>query len=885
MANKKIVGLTDKEVLESREKYGSNVIKEKPPQTFWQQFVEGFGDPMIRILCIIAVIMVVMWATGNGEWVEPVGTIIAVLLVNFVNAKVGVANDDAYAKLKASQKKETANTIRNGVVTVVEVDDLVVGDVIKLQSGDGILADGVLIDGHLAVDNSALNGEAEECKKMACEEGFKIPDTITGDTFVDKHSLFRNVTVVDGEGYMEVQKVGAETMAGKMAADDDGEEPETPLKLKLRVLADQISKVGYIGGILIAVAALFGYVHTVGGFAEWTSLGFAVCLKQFMQAVSVAISIIVCAVPEGLPLTVALVLMQNTGKMYKNNVMVRKSIGIETAGSMNILFSDKTGTITKGHLEVVNFFNGAGEIVDTTKTDSATAIKGNLNICIGNNTGAMYDSEHRVVGGNMTDRALVSFLGENIYKKVTSDESCAIIEQQDFNSANKFSQSQVANGKTYYKGAPEKLLAKAKKYLANDGTVKDINSAVVTAKMDELAGKAMRVLAFGYSEKPMVRDEINDDLVFIGFVGIRDDVRPEAKAAIEEVQGAGIQVVMITGDRKDTAVAIAKDASLITSEDDVALTSSELADMSDEDIVKILPKLRVVARALPTDKSRMVKICQSQNLVVGMTGDGVNDSPAIKAADVGLAMGSGTAVAKASGDLVILDDNFNSIKNAVWFGRTIYHNILKFCKMQLTINFTATLVAMVCPLFGIEQPLKVTHLLYINLIMDSLASLMFSGEPALKKYMDEEPRKRDEKIINKAMAIQIGFQTAWIFALSMVWFMSGVIRPLFETEAQWYSGYFVFFIFAAMVNAMNIRSDGPNVFEHIRENMRYVHIWLIITLITVLVPLSSYIPGLAVISELFSCEAFGPIGWAAVVLMAITVYPFDLIRKAVTKTA
>ena len=840
---------------------------------------------MIRILCIIAVILIVMWATGNGEWYEPVGTIIAVLLVNFVNAKVGVANDNAYAKLKASQKKETANTIRNGVVTVVEVDDLVVGDIVKLQSGDGILADGVLVDGHLAVDNSALNGEAEECKKEPCEDGFKIPDQITGDTFVDKHSLFRNVVVVDGEGFMEIQKVGADTMAGKMAADDDGEEPETPLKLKLRVLADQISKVGYVGGVLIALAALFGYVMTAGGPAAWVAQGFTPAFKQVMQAVAVAISIIVCAVPEGLPLTVALVLMQNTGKMYKNNVMVRKSIGIETAGSMNILFSDKTGTITKGHLEVVNFFNGACEPVDTKKTDAATAISGNLNICIGNNTGAMYDSEHRVVGGNMTDKALVSFLGEDVFKKVTTDESCAIVEQQDFNSANKFSQSQVANGKTYYKGAPEKLLAKAKKYLAKDGTLKDIDKDAVTAKMDELAGKAMRVLAFGYSEKPMVRNEINDDLVFIGFVGIRDDVRPEAKAAIEEVQGAGIQVVMITGDRKDTAVAIAKDASLITGDEDIALTSAELAEMSDEDIVKILPKIRVIARALPTDKSRMVKICQSQNLVVGMTGDGVNDSPAIKAADVGLAMGSGTAVAKASGDLVILDDNFNSIKNAVWFGRTIYHNILKFCKMQLTINFTATLVAMVCPLFGIEQPLKVTHLLYINLIMDSLASLMFSGEPALQKYMAEEPRKRDEKIINKPMAIQIGFQTAWIFILSMIWFMTDFVRPLFETDAQWYSGYFVFFIFAALVNAMNIRSSGANVFEHIEENMRYIHIWLVIAAVTVAVVLTGYIPGLSVIGEVFSCVPFGLTGWAVALLFAFTVYPIDLIRKAVTTTA
>lgn len=628
--HKKFVGLTDAEVAKSREKYGSNTIPEKEPESFWSQFMEGFNDPMIRILCVIAVVMIVMFFTGNGEWYEPVGTIIAVLLVNFVSAKTGVANDNAYAELKASQKKETANVIRNGVITVVDVDDLVVGDIVKLQSGDKILADGVLVDGRLAVDNSALNGEAEECKKVAAEEGFKIPEQITGDTFVDKHSLFRGVVVIDGEALMEIQKVGTDTMMGKMAAEQQGEDPETPLKLKLKKLANQISKIGYTGGILIAITALIGDILGAGGFGIWFNAGWVAMFKDVMQAIAVAITIIVCSVPEGLPLVIALVLMQNTGKMLKHNVLVRKSIGIETAGSLNILFSDKTGTITKGHLEVVNFYDGAAEEVDVKNTSKATQIKGNLDLCIAQNTGAMFDDRHNVVGGNMTDKALVKFLGEDIFNTVTNDSDCAVIDRQDFNSANKFSQSMVSNGKTYYKGAPERLLAKAKKYLSADGTIKDLDLSVVNAKIDELANKAMRVLAFGYSEKAMERDEINDDLVLIGFVGIRDDVRPEAKAAIEEVQDAGIQVVMITGDRKETAVAIAKDASLVRSEDDVVLTSAELSEMSDDEVKEILPRLRVVARALPTDKSRMVRICQSMNKVVGMTGDGKHLCPVLQ---------------------------------------------------------------------------------------------------------------------------------------------------------------------------------------------------------------------------------------------------------------
>ena len=413
--DKKYTGLTDSQVAESRKNFGSNAIKESEPETFWQQFLEGFQDPMIRILCFIAVVMLIMFALGQTEWYEPVGTIIAVLLVNFVSAKTGVANDDAYRKLKQSQKKDTAKAIRNGALTVIDVDDIVVGDIIVLQSGDKILADGILTDGRLSVDNSALNGEAEECKKTAADNSFRIPDSITGDTFVDKHSLFRGATVLDGEGYMRVQKVGENTMMGKMADDMADKEPDSPLKVKLSRLASQISVFGYIGGIVIAVAYFIHYIILAGGLNAYVATGWLNILKDFMNAVSVAITIIVCAVPEGLPLVIALVLMQNTGKLYKLNVLVRKSIGIETAGSLNILFSDKTGTITKGQLEVVEFFDGSAEsinIMDSVSGAKCPAIKNMLEVCIGKNTGSMFDNTHTVVGGNMTDRALLNFIGE-----------------------------------------------------------------------------------------------------------------------------------------------------------------------------------------------------------------------------------------------------------------------------------------------------------------------------------------------------------------------------------------------------------------------------------------------------------------------------------------
>ena len=876
--HKKRNGLTSAEVEASRKEHGPNSIPEAEPETFWQLFLEGFQDPMIRILCVIAVIMFGMYLVGESDWYEPVGTIIAILLVNFVSARTGVANDRAYRDLKASQKKDTVKVIRDGVVKVIEADDVVVGDVILLQSGDKILADGILAEGALSVDNSALNGEAEECPKTEAPEGFAIPETITGDTFVDAHSLFRGATVLDGEGYMVVQKVGLATMMGKMAKDMEDKEPDSPLKVKLNKLAGQISVFGYVGAIVIALAYFIHFVMLSGGLSAYLATGGIAILGDVMNAIAIAITIIVCAVPEGLPLVIALVLMQNTGKLLKVNVLVRKSIGIETAGSLNILFSDKTGTITKGQLEVVEFFDGCGR---TTDIAAAPKMAEALHLSIGKNTGALFDDQHNVVGGNMTDQALLKFLGEDTFRALAAREDCEIGAQQDFNSANKFSQAYLpGQGRTFYKGAPERLLAKAKKCLDAQGNEVPNDEAALNAKIDALANRAMRVLAFGYSRQPLVRDEIHDDLVLIGLVGIRDDVRPEAREAIEEVQKAGIQVVMITGDRRETAMAIAREANLYHGGDELVLTSAELAEMSDDEVKKIIPRIRVISRALPTDKSRMVRLCQELNLVVGMTGDGVNDSPALKRADVGFAMGSGTEVAKEAGKLVILDDNFNSIKNAIWYGRTLYINILKFCKMQLVINLAAVFVSAISPFLGIESPLKVTHLLWINLCMDSLASLMFAGEPALKKYMRMKPRRRDESIISKPMAIQILIMSIWLTIISLAWFLVPVFRSCFATDAQWYTGFFCMFVFSFMVNAFNVRSDGLNVFEHIGENKRFIHIWLAIMAVQIILVSIG-----GVIGEIFSCQRFGLQGWIAVSLMALTMYPVDILRKLLTPKA
>ncbi|MEY8517364.1 calcium-translocating P-type ATPase, PMCA-type [Lachnospiraceae bacterium 29-84] len=879
-------GLTEQEAADSRAKYGSNEIPDSEPTTFWEEFKETFGDPMIKILLAIAVLMIVMFFFGYAEIYEPLGTIVAVLIVAFVSAKTGVASDTKYRELKDSTKKDQCKVQRDGVIKVIDVDDVVVGDKILLQSGDKIPADGILVSGNLRVDNSALNGEAEECKKTEAPESVQLPEDITGDTFVDSHSLFRGAVVFDGEGVLDVRKVGLKTMMGKMAEEMQEDEPDSPLKVKLAKLANQISTFGYIGAVVIAVLYLAYFVISAGGVSAFFALGVEVIIKKIVEAVSLAVVIIVCAVPEGLPLMISLVLMQNTSKMLDHNVLVRKAEGIETAGSLNILFSDKTGTITKGMLEVVDFFTADGKSIEIPALGQHKEIKGLLDFAIGKNTQSMYDAEHRVIGGNATDQALMKFIGEKTFRALEADKTNAVSSSQGFNSTNKFSQARIENqGKTFYKGAPERLLASATRFLDGDGEVKALDKAVLDKKIDALAAKAMRVLAFGYSEKALVENKINEDIVIIGLVGIRDDVRPEAKEAIEEVQQAGIQVVMITGDRLETAVAIAKDAGLLREASDQALSSAQLNAMSDEEVKKIIPNIRVIARALPTDKSRMVRLCQEMNLVVGMTGDGVNDSPALKRADVGFAMGSGTEAAKEAGKIVILDDNFKSIKDAIWYGRTIYHNILKFCKFQLVINVAAVVVSAIAPFFGIEEPLKVTHLLFVNLVMDGLGAIMLGNEPALKKYMDEKPRRRDESIVSKKMMAQIITMGAWLTIISFIYLKLPFFRSLFETEEQHLTGYFVLFIVSALFNGFNVRDDKYGIFKGLNENTGFLKVFFLIILVQALIVNAALVPFTAFtwIGNMFSCVPFGIKGWVAAVLLAVTMIPVDLIRKTVVE--
>ena len=367
--------------------------------------------------------------------------------------------------------------------------------------------------------------------------------------------------------------------------------------------------------------------------------------------------------------------------------------------------------------------------------------------------------------------------------------------------------------------------------------------------------------------------------MIIGFVAIRDDVRPEARQAIASVQRAGIQVVMITGDRLETAASIARDAGLLQSNDDLAITSAQLNRLSDDEVKKIVPRIRVIARALPTDKSRMVRLCQEMGLVVGMTGDGVNDSPALKRADVGFAMGSGTQAAKEAGKIVILDDNFKSIRDAIWYGRTIYHNILKFCKFQLTINLTAVVVSAIAPFFGVDEPLQVTHLLFVNLVMDGLGVMMLGSEPAQKAYMREKPRRRDESIISRPMAAQIGVAGLWLTVLSFFFLKAPCLDGLFQTMEQRLTAYFVLFIWSALFNGFNVRDEGGHIFRGLSENRGFLRVFAIIVAVQAVIVNAALMPGLGWLGRMFHCVPFAPAGWAVVIALAAAVIPLDLLRK------
>lgn len=863
-------GLNKQQVEESRQKHGANTLTQIPPEPLWKKILEGFKDPMIMILLVALVIQVVLCFMGEAHWYEPVGILIAIMIANGVSAISENQQEGKASALKAEEEaKEVAKVLRDGKLMEIHVSEVVVGDLVYLQAGDKISADGEIVEGLVKVDQATLNGETKEATKTVNESG----EAYNTKDLLNRCYVYRGTVVCSGEAYMEVKVVGDKTLFGELALEVQEDTRETPLQVKLAKLAKQISTFGYIGAIAIVVGV---FARTLLGgnipntFMEWVNLS--------IEAITVAVTIIVCAVPEGLPMLTSILLSYQSMRMAKDNVLVHKINGLETAGSLSLLFSDKTGTITEGKLSVVEVATGNVRKFSSMK-ELPLPLKDEVTIGIGLNNSSSY-SNGSIIGGNSTDRALMSFLVD-----AGVDANVAREDVRNFNafdSAKKYSTVTINhNGKvvTYIKGAPERIIARCQTYLDENGAVKPLTERnFLMTYMDEQAGRSMRLLGVAKCDGDTAD---GDSLTLVCVLAIRDNVRKEAVDAIREVQEAGIQVVMVTGDRKETAVAIAKEAGLLKHNTDVALTSAELAELSDDELKKVLPNLRVVSRALPTDKSRLVRCAQELNLVVGMTGDGVNDSPALKKADVGFAMGSGTEVAKEAGDITILDDNFLSIEKAILYGRTMFKSIRKFLIFQLTVNVAAVLTCFLAPLFGENEILTVIQLLVVNLAMDTLAAIAFGSEPALMEYMKEKPIARDASIVTGKMMSQVVVSGLYITAMCLC---IRFVPALQHLLGAWSTGVldttllnsavFATFMMAISFNGFNARTEHTNPVEHLERNKNFL---LVIGALLVLQFLFVTFGG-----AVLSVEPLSWTAWLVCLLIAFLIIPIDIIRKAIT---
>ena len=856
-------GLSDAEVLKSREEHGSNALTHIPPEPLWKKVLNGFKDPMIVILLAALVIQLILFCLGQAHWYEAVGVLIAIVIANGVASLSECSQEKKAAMLKLDQEaKETAKVIRNGILSECHVSELVVGDVVALQSGDKIPADGILLDKMIKVDQAALNGETEEAEKIPCgtDCSYDVRDLL------NQYYIYRGTVVAGGEALMQVCEVGDKTLFGELALEVQEEGRKTPLQIKLGVLAKQISIFGYIGAAVI----IFGILgkHILSGDIPSDIYGW---IRLVMNTVTIAVTIIVCAVPEGLPMLTSILLSMQSLKMAKDNVLVRKINGLETAGSLDLLFSDKTGTITEGRLSVTELVTGNMKAFQSFKNIEA-ALKIDILNGIGLNNSASVGG-NSVIGGNSTDRALMTFLLDEDVAHAMDKESVRAFEP--FDSAKKYSTVTVHKEDevfTYIKGAPEKIIEKCSYYVDENGNICQWNDKSAVYEYSDLqSARSMRLLGVA----KCVGEDAEKDCIFVALISIRDNVRTEAVKAIEDVKKASVQVVMVTGDRKETAVAIAKEAGLLTEESDIALSSAEMAQKSDDELKKILPDLRVVARALPTDKSRLVRVAQELEHVAGMTGDGVNDSPALKKADVGFAMGSGTEVAKEAGDITILDDNFLSIRKAILYGRTMFKNIRKFLIFQLTVNVAAVLTCCIGPFLGQDTVLTVVQLLIINLAMDTLVAIAFGSEPPHEEYMDEKPVPRSASMVTGKMAFQILTGSLYICIISLLILFCPEVRELFGGVSDMYlrSALFATFMMAITFNGFNARTESINPFRSIKSNPNFLLIMLLIfTLQYCFVTFGG---------KTFAVEPLNLKTWVMCFVAALLIIPLDMARKLI----
>lgn len=843
-----MIGLTDEEVVKSRNKYGSNEIKKTNNNSFFKLLLESLGDPMIKILLIVLGIKVV-FLFAEFDWFETLGILIAIFIASLISTISEYGSNKAFQKLLENNNQKMVKVKRNGKLCLISINDIVVSDIVYLNNGDYIPADGEIIDGSILIDESSINGESRETYKDSKLSG-------------EKRKVYKGTIVTSGECIVKVCSVGVNTLFGKIAKEVQEKSSDSPLRIRLKHLASIISKIGYVGAFLVFFSYLFSSIVIANNFNLNLIIGcvsnVSLIIDYVIYALTLAVTIIIVSVPEGLPMMVALVLSTNMKKMIKKNILVKKMVGIETAGSLNVLLTDKTGTLTNGKLSVYGIINYQDKLfnndVELYKYHKYYNIVGNSIVL--NNDAVI--SDNKIINGNSTDKALISFMN------YISDEK--IIKKESFDSDKKYSLVET-NNYIYYKGAPEVLIPKCKYYLNNDVEDSHVDFDYLNRVIAKYMHKGYRVISLCYKNKS------NNNFVYVGSVLLKDEIRKDAKEGIKLIKSSGVKMIMVTGDSLDTALFISKELNLLN-DDDIYLTSSDLSLMSDDEIKSKINKIKVVARAKPHDKSRLVKIIKEMNLVVGMTGDGINDAAALKKCDVGFAMGSGTDVAKEASDIVILDDNINSISMAILFGRTIFKNIRKFIIFQLTMNICAMSLSIIGPFIGISTPVTVMQMLWINMIMDTLAGLAFAYEEPLLSYMDEKPKSKNEPIINKYMYEEIVFTGLYSSLLCILFLKIPLVKSLIRYDVNdkyFLTAFFALFVFMGIFNAFNTRTNKYNLFYGIKNNKVFLIIFMLVAIMQIYF---IYYGGI-----IFRTYGLNLKELLIVLGLAFSVVPVDLFRK------
>lgn len=865
-------GLKSSEVEVSRTTYGSNKLPE-PELKKWYHFAkEALTEPITMILIIIALFQLVLGAMGVMSLSEPVMIIVVLAIVTGIAIKTGLGVQKSAAELRAKTAVRYCDVVRDGNVQTINKDDLVVGDLVLLRTGQEIFADGFIVDGEISVNNAAINGETKECRKIP-SANYKHVKTTSTTAYTDQCSLFAGTVIMSGEGKMIVTDVGVNTVNGDtLVKMQTLEPPKTALDIALDHLCDFISKWGTIAAALAFVIMTITGILNAGSLSQYFLGSILESIQKVAQNVSNALTIIVAAVPEGLPLIVKLVTKQNVSTMEKFNILAKNTGKIPELAYVNLICTDKTGTLTTGEMTSTVMINGNCQDIFNKESSLNELI--DLNICMNNS--AVFDSNGNITGGNSIDRAVLDMLSPEDAQKI---QNKAIIKKRvPFSSENKFSAITLSNGAndfTVYKGAPEKLIEKCKTYLDNDGNVTELTEEKRKALKSHIKGlteKAMRCIALTISDK--ADDGLPDEMNFLGVIGVVDPVRNEVPEAVKIAHKAGIQVIEITGDCMETAKAVAMEAG-IYKPGDLAVTNDEFEAMSDVKVKEIIPQLRVISRCSPNTKLRLVTLAQEIGMSVAMTGDGVNDAPALKKADVGFGMQDGSDVAKEAADIVLTDNNFASVVKAVELGRTFMHNIMMFLEFQLPINISLLILSMVFPIIsGGSALLAAVQILIVNIIMDSLNSLSFGGEPPKEEYMNEEPIMKGSGLFIRGAKGRIALSSIVFIALFGV-ITFGPVGNMFTTKLSAMTARFALLCLMAVFNGFTIRTDSMNLFKGIKNNKLFVYIALGIFAMAVV--LCNFVGNLVQTTPMDVKQ------WIIVLVTAFMVVPVDWIRKAICK--